>query len=287
MLCSTVTSTSSPLRPDLWTTSRTVDRRVASRSSSSGAPNVMSDAANIRRGKLIGGRKPPRLGWPSGPIWSAAGHRQEKGPVGERGLDPIYIQCLADRGGETNHCLTVQQFSAALTLADPCPPMIDLGLRHAHATNPSSCSRPIAPLSSPALRPTPDRCARPDAPPGRRGRGLPRPVSRRGRTWDRSGRSGGSASRTGIGGEQPRIGRYRLMQRLIHPPGHAARVEGGLQGVCGARGEGGVEQGEEPGAVDEARAFVPGETQPQSRLDRRDGVAQIQRRLSRPLHWRG
>ena len=55
------------LLPVLALTSLIRERRVAVDPTASGAAKYSRPPAHIRRGSVTGGRKPPRLGWPSGP----------------------------------------------------------------------------------------------------------------------------------------------------------------------------------------------------------------------------
>jgi hypothetical protein len=73
--CRTVTKTSGPERALLLAMSAISERRVATSPTRSGLTNVSRPPAHIRRGRATGGRKPPRRGWPSGPIslWRAIG----------------------------------------------------------------------------------------------------------------------------------------------------------------------------------------------------------------------
>ncbi|MHC2625138.1 hypothetical protein ACVIW2_007170 [Bradyrhizobium huanghuaihaiense] len=67
MLCSTETKHSVPVEPDFTCTSAMREVRVDSSPTRSGCRNSISPPAHIRRGSGTGGRKPPRVGCPSGP----------------------------------------------------------------------------------------------------------------------------------------------------------------------------------------------------------------------------
>src|SRR3546814_14162096 len=68
MSCRTVTKTSFPLRPCFSVIDSIVDTRRISVPSTSGRRKMTRPPAHIRRGSGTGGRKPPRLGWPSTPV---------------------------------------------------------------------------------------------------------------------------------------------------------------------------------------------------------------------------
>src|SRR4030095_9670243 len=73
----TFTNTSGPVRPDFSVTSAIVDTRVTPSPTRSGRLNSNWLPAHIRRGSGTGGRKPPRLAWPSGPTsdWRYSGRK--------------------------------------------------------------------------------------------------------------------------------------------------------------------------------------------------------------------
>jgi hypothetical protein len=64
----TLTNTSSPVRPDLDVTSSMVEVRSTASPTRIGERNSNWLPAHMRRGSGTGGRKPPRLAWPSAPI---------------------------------------------------------------------------------------------------------------------------------------------------------------------------------------------------------------------------
>ena len=64
----TLTNTSGPVRPLFSVTSWIVEVRVSASPMRSGAWNSNWLPAHMRRGSGTGGRNPPRLAWPSGPI---------------------------------------------------------------------------------------------------------------------------------------------------------------------------------------------------------------------------
>ena len=63
--CSTETKHSTPVLPVFIVTSEIREVRFASSPTRSGSKNSSSPPAHIRRGSGTGGRKPPRVGWPS------------------------------------------------------------------------------------------------------------------------------------------------------------------------------------------------------------------------------
>ena len=65
--CSTDTKHSTPVLPVFMVTSEMRELRVISSPTRKGSKNSSSPPAHIRRGSGTGGRKPPRVGWPSGP----------------------------------------------------------------------------------------------------------------------------------------------------------------------------------------------------------------------------
>src|SRR6185312_15368641 len=66
-VCSTETKHSVPVEPLFRVTSEIREARADSSPTRSGSRNWISPPAHIRRGSGTGGRKPPRVGWPSGP----------------------------------------------------------------------------------------------------------------------------------------------------------------------------------------------------------------------------
>src|SRR3989344_1702634 len=66
--CCTVTNTSVPLRPALMLTLLISDTRRTASPTARDRRNCRRPPAHMRRGRLTGGRKPPRLGCPSGPM---------------------------------------------------------------------------------------------------------------------------------------------------------------------------------------------------------------------------
>src|ERR1700721_4891861 len=66
---STETKHSKPVLPGLRFISLIVELRVTTSPTRSGSMKLISPPAHIRRGKGTGGRKPPRVGWPSGPTY--------------------------------------------------------------------------------------------------------------------------------------------------------------------------------------------------------------------------
>ena len=66
-VCSTETKQSTPVEPVFIVTSEIREVRVDSSPTRNGSRNSISPPAHIRRGSGTGGRKPPRVGWPSGP----------------------------------------------------------------------------------------------------------------------------------------------------------------------------------------------------------------------------
>src|SRR6476660_9159142 len=67
IVCSTETKQSTPVEPVFIVTSEIFEVRVDSSPTRNGSRNWISPPAHIRRGSGTGGRKPPRVGWPSGP----------------------------------------------------------------------------------------------------------------------------------------------------------------------------------------------------------------------------
>ena len=66
--CRTLTKTSRPLRPSLLRTSSMVLVRATASPTRTGLRNSNWLPAHMRRGSGTGGKKPPRLAWPSAPI---------------------------------------------------------------------------------------------------------------------------------------------------------------------------------------------------------------------------
>ena len=64
--CSTETKHSTPVLPVFMVTSEMREVRFASSPTRKASKNSSSPPAHIRRGSGTGGRKPPRVGWPSG-----------------------------------------------------------------------------------------------------------------------------------------------------------------------------------------------------------------------------
>ena len=65
--CSTATKHSVPVEPVFTVTSDMRAVRLGASPTRSASKNSSSPPAHIRRGSGTGGRKPPRVGWPSGP----------------------------------------------------------------------------------------------------------------------------------------------------------------------------------------------------------------------------
>src|ERR1700744_1244163 len=64
---STETKHNRPVLPDFRSISLIVEVRVTTSPTRSGSTKLISPPAHIRRGNGTGGRKPPPVGWPSGP----------------------------------------------------------------------------------------------------------------------------------------------------------------------------------------------------------------------------
>jgi hypothetical protein len=73
----TLTKTSGPVRPDFSVTSWMVEIRITASPTRTGSWNWNWLPAHMRRGRGIGGRKPPRFACPSGPIsdWRWSGRK--------------------------------------------------------------------------------------------------------------------------------------------------------------------------------------------------------------------
>src|SRR3546814_14409227 len=72
--------TSVPVRPVLICTSAIFETRFTSSPTRSGLMYLVRAPPNMRRGSGTGGMKPPRAGWPSGPICEAGTRGWKKHP---------------------------------------------------------------------------------------------------------------------------------------------------------------------------------------------------------------